>query len=428
VLIFVPMKNIAIRWVVAFGIITVLGIVAAQSFWVIKIWNAEERKLNQQIYVALKEVAVQLADHYQSMTASGHPVKQMTEDYYVVEINDVVDSRVVEHYLKTALVKANVMADFEYAVYDCRKNQMVCGNRVSILNANVSERSTWGMPLYKKYTYYFGVYFPDKSSYVFSEMDTWFMLSAVLLLVILFFGYTLMVILRQKRWSELQKDFINNMTHEFKTPIATINVSADVLQTPSILEQPQRLQNYAQIIKEQSLRLNGQVEKVLQVAKLEQRALCLHTETLDLVEELSNICFGFRAHYEGQAVLKTQVDNKHLAIVADPMHFRSVIQNLLDNAVKYSDGLAEVSLRTEQRDDRVYVTIEDQGWGIPAEYISKVFHKFVRVPTGNQHNVKGFGLGLYYVDKICKLHRWKIGIQSELGKGTQFTIGIPLII
>ena len=282
------------------------------------------------------------------------------------------------------------------------------------------------MPLYKKYTYYFGVYFPNKSSYVFSEMDTWFMLSAVLLLVILFFGYTLLVILRQKRWSELQKDFINNMTHEFKTPIATINVSADVLQTPSILDQPQRLQNYAQIIKEQSLRLNGQVEKVLQVAKLEQRALGLHPETLDLVKELDNICAGFRAHYEGQILLTTNFDNKYTGIAADPMHFRNVIQNLLDNAVKYSDSPAEILLRTEQRDNKVHVVVEDQGRGIPSEYLTKVFHKFVRVPTGNQHNVKGFGLGLYYVKRICQLHRWKIEIQSELGKGTQFTIGIPL--
>ena len=421
------MKNFAIRWVVALGIITVLGIVAAQSFWVIKIWNAEERKLNQQIYVALKEVAAQLADHYQSMATTGHPVKQITEEYYVVEVNDVVDGQVLEHYLRTALVKANVMADFEYAIYDCRKNQMVSGNRISLLNAGVSERSNWGMPLYKKYTYYFGVYFPNKSSYVFSEMDTWFMLSAVLLLVILFFGYTLLVILRQKRWSELQKDFINNMTHEFKTPISTINVSADVLQTPDILGQPQRLQNYAQIIKEQSLRLNGQVEKVLQVAKLEQRALHLHTEPLKLEKELDSICTAFRTHYAGQVILKTNLENDQLTIVADPMHFRSVIQNLLDNAVKYSDCPAEVFLQTEQRDDAVRVTIEDQGRGIPAEYHTKVFHKFVRVPTGNQHNVKGFGLGLYYVDRICKLHRWKIEIQSELGKGTRFTINIPLI-
>ncbi|MGB3587496.1 MAG: HAMP domain-containing sensor histidine kinase [Tunicatimonas sp.] len=420
------MKNIAIRWVVAFGIIAVLGIVAAQSFWVIKIRNAEEQKLNQQIYVALKNAAAQLADHYQNMTTPGHPVKQISEDYYVVEINDMVDAQVLEHYLKNALIQANVMADFEYAVYDCRKNQMVYGNRVSILNANVSKRSNWGMPLYKKYTYYFGVYFPNKSSYVFSEMDTWFMLSAVLLLVILFFGYTLLVILRQKRWSELQKDFINNMTHEFKTPIATINVSADVLQTPSILDQPQRLQNYAQIIKEQSLRLNGQVEKVLQVAKLEQRALGLHPETLDLVKELDNICAGFRAHYEGQILLTTNFDNKYTGIAADPMHFRNVIQNLLDNAVKYSDSPAEILLRTEQRDNKVHVVVEDQGRGIPSEYLTKVFHKFVRVPTGNQHNVKGFGLGLYYVKRICQLHRWKIEIQSELGKGTQFTIGIPL--
>ncbi len=421
------MKNVAIRWVVAFGIITVLGIVAAQSFWVVKIWNAEERKLNQQIYMALKQVAAQLADHYHSMSPSGHPVKQMEDDYYVVELTDMVDTKVLEHYLKTALVKANIVADFEYAVYDCTKQKMVCGNRVSILNAKISESTYQGMPLYNKYTYYFGVYFPNKSNYVFSEMDTWFMLSAVLLLVILFFGYTLIVILRQKRWSELQKDFINNMTHEFKTPIATINVSADVLQTPDIRDQPQRLQDYARIVKEQSLRLNEQVEKVLQVAKLEQKALCLRTETIVLEEELGGICNEFQTCNGNQAVLDTCIESKNSSIVADPMHFRNVIQNLLDNAVKYSDSLAKILLKTEQRDDTINVIIEDQGRGIPSEYASKVFHKFVRVPTGNQHDVKGFGLGLYYVDRICKLHRWKIGVQSELGKGTRFTIGIPII-
>ncbi|MEM9673945.1 MAG: sensor histidine kinase [Cyclobacteriaceae bacterium] len=418
------MKNVAIRWVVALGIITVLGIVAAQSFWVIKIWNAEERKLNQQIYSALKEVAYQLANHSQSVVSTDHPVKQLSDDYFVVELTDIVDAKVLEHYLKTTLIEADVVADFEYAVYDCTQQKMVCGNRISIVNAGVSEPTNLGFPLYDKYTYYFGVYFPNKSSYVFSEMDTWFILSSVLLLVILFFGYSLLVILRQKRWSELQKDFINNMTHEFKTPISTINVSADVLQAPGIIEQPQRLNNYARIIKEQSLRLNGQVEKVLQVAKLEQRALCLHTEMVNLSHELQIILEEFQTRYPQEASIDLEVE-EGILIVADPMHFRNVVQNLLDNAVKYSDVTAQIRLGTRTHKKTVEVVIEDRGRGIPSEFVNKVFHKFVRVPTGNQHDVKGFGLGLYYVARICKLHCWKISIQSELGKGTLFKIEMP---
>lgn len=426
--IFVEMNSLSIRWVVTLGIISVLGIVTAQSFWVIKIWNAEERKLNQQIFVALKNVADRLAEHNHSMVPADQPVKQLTPDYYVVQVSEVIDANVLEHYLTTSLLDADIIADFEYAIYDCLSDKMVYGNRVSIINAEVSKSVDLTLPTYNRYTYYFGVFFPDKSNYVFSEMDTWFILSAVLLLVILFFGYTLMVILRQKRWSELQKDFINNMTHEFKTPIATINVSADVLRKPQISQDPQRIQNYAEIIKDQSLRLNSQVEKVLQIAKLEQKALGLRTERVDLIEELTKIQRTIGSHYEGKAEIATDFQDGTCFVQADPVHLSNVIHNLLDNAVKYSDLPARIALRTarsSQRERWVEVSIEDCGRGIPTEYLTKIFHKFVRVPTGNQHDVKGFGLGLYYVRRICKLHHWEISVRSKLNEGSCFTIVLP---
>ncbi|MEQ9439538.1 MAG: HAMP domain-containing sensor histidine kinase [Cyclobacteriaceae bacterium] len=429
------MNSVAIRWIVLLGIISILGIVGAQSFWVIKIWNAEERKLNQQIFVALKNVADKLAAHNHSMPPADQPVKQLTSDYYVVQVSEVIDANVLEHYLKSALVNADIMADFEYAIYDCRSDNLVYGNRVSILNAEIRESRDLILPTYNQYTYYFGVFFPDKSSYVFSEMDTWFILSAVLLLVLLFFGYTLMVILRQKRWSELQKDFINNMTHEFKTPIATINVAADVLRSPGIGQQTERLENYARIIKDQGIRLNGQVEKVLQLAKLEQKALQLHPEPIDLHRELEKIKESFLTHYEDKVMIETQFQERPCFIMADQVHISNVIHNLLDNAIKYSPQPAHITLRTSlktslktsQRDSCIDVSIEDQGRGIPPDYLSRIFYKFVRVPTGNQHDVKGFGLGLYYVHRICKLHRWKITVHSELNRGSRFTISMPCI-
>ncbi|MBK8643595.1 MAG: HAMP domain-containing histidine kinase [Saprospiraceae bacterium] len=237
------------------------------------------------------------------------------------------------------------------------------------------------------------------------------------------FSAAIMVILRQKRYSELMRDFVNNMTHEFKTPISSIKISADVLLHHPLVEEDKRLTQYAQIIRDQNQRLNDQVEKVLQIAKMESSSFSLNKEELDL-HELIKQCssqYAFRLG-DGGGSLQLFLDAHKFRMKADRFHMTNVISNLLDNAVKYSKSNPEITIRTSNIKDNLIIEIEDKGIGIQAHDLDKLFQKFYRVSTGDVHNVKGFGIGLYYVKRICDAHEFELNLQSVYGEGTTVTI------
>jgi two-component system phosphate regulon sensor histidine kinase PhoR len=248
--------------------------------------------------------------------------------------------------------------------------------------------------------------------------------SGILLVTIFFFLYAMSIILRQKRLSEMQKDFINNMTHEFKTPISTIRISTDVfLKSPEIIANP-RLSQYANIIQEQNQRLNNQVEKVLQLAKIERGSFKLNKEDVDLHELVQSVLESIRVQVEKLGgTVECELGAKRPHIQADKLHLTNILHNLVDNATKYSKGNPKIILKTKTVDDnRIQLQIIDHGIGISKEALAKVFEKFYRVPTGDVHDVKGFGLGLFYTKNICDAHGWKISIESEQGKGTTVSI------
>jgi two-component system phosphate regulon sensor histidine kinase PhoR len=246
-------------------------------------------------------------------------------------------------------------------------------------------------------------------------------------LVITFFGYTLFVILKQKRLSEIQKDFINNMTHEFKTPISTIAVSTEVLKDPAILHQPERLMNYTAIIERENARLKQQVERVLQVARLDKENFGLKKEFIDIHQlihdAVKNTSITLQER-KGIIMYELQAVNGEMAV--DKLHVTNAIQNLLDNAIKYCKTIPEITIKTSNEAKRVLIEVRDNGIGISAENQKRIFQKFFRVPTGNVHDVKGFGLGLSYVKTIVEVHGGGIKVQSELGRGSVFRLYLPV--
>jgi two-component system phosphate regulon sensor histidine kinase PhoR len=251
--------------------------------------------------------------------------------------------------------------------------------------------------------------------------------SVLMLVTLAFFSYSMFVILRQKQLSELQRDFINNMTHEFKTPISTINISTDVfLQNEKVREDP-RLNRYAGIIKEQVLRLNTQVEKVLQLAKIERDNIELNIEKLDLVELISSISPSIELKVnDKKGTLQLNLTASNTVVNADRIHLTNILHNLVDNAVKYTRDhpVIQISLH-DGPGKKLILAIQDNGIGIAREHQRRVFDKFYRVPTGNLHNVKGFGLGLFYVKTVCKQHKWHLEMDSKPGEGTIIRIIMP---
>jgi len=271
------------------------------------------------------------------------------------------------------------------------------------------------------------VYFPNKLDYVWGKV--WKNLLAALFftsLIVLCFGYTIYVIFRQKKLSEMKGDFINNMTHEFKTPIATISLAADSISNPSISGKPEKVKRFADIIRQENRRMNSQVEKVLQMALIDKKDFNLKTTDVDLHQVIRNAVGNFTLQVEKrEGILTTNLKAEKSNIQGDVTHITNIIHNLMDNANKYSPEKPEITIHTRNLSNGIEVIVEDKGMGMGREALKNIFDKFYRVHTGNLHDVKGFGLGLSYVKAIITAHKGQIDVKSDLGKGSKFILFFP---
>lgn len=271
------------------------------------------------------------------------------------------------------------------------------------------------------------VYFPAKTSFVWRSMWPNLLGSISFSLLILFcFGYTINVIFTQKKVSEMKTDFINNMTHEFKTPIATISLAADSITSPMISNNPDKVARFANIIKQENKRMNSQVEKVLQMALLDKRDFSLKLTDINLHSVIERAVENISLQVEKKdGIAKAELNATNPVIEGDMTHISNLINNLLDNANKYSPDKPEITVYTRNVTNGVEVTVEDKGVGMNKEARKHIFDKFYRVHTGDLHDVKGFGLGLSYVKAMVTAHKGTIDVTSELGKGSSFILFFP---
>ncbi|MFH1118832.1 MAG: HAMP domain-containing sensor histidine kinase [Bacteroidota bacterium] len=411
--------------VVLLGAVSIIGIIAVQTYFLYEAWNSRERQLNQSINIVLRTVAVKISRLNQTLPASPNPVRQMTSNYFVVDVNSEIDADVLEHYLKSEFEHLNLLIDYEYAIYDCNTDKMIYGNYISGTESSEFPTLRSELPKYHDYLYYFGIHFPTMRNTIAGEMTVFFFFTIILIFLVIFFVYAMFVILQQKRFSELQKDFINNMTHEFKTPISSINISADIITQPGIIEDPERLQTYSRIIKNENQRLNLLVERVLQVARFEKGGIQLKKEWLDLNELILTVTENLSTNFKPENKPVINTDPAVGRILADVVHLTNIFHNLIDNAVKYAGDNPEIFIRTRKENNKILIIISDNGPGISPRYRKKIFRKFFRVPSGNIHNVKGFGLGLFYVKNICRAHNWRIRLENSQNSGAAFIIEIP---
>ncbi|MBQ9186670.1 MAG: HAMP domain-containing histidine kinase [Prevotella sp.] len=274
------------------------------------------------------------------------------------------------------------------------------------------------------------IHFPEMNSYIFSSVR--FMIPSIIFTVVLLitFLFTIVVVFRQKRYSEIKNDFINNMTHELKTPIASISLAAQMMNDDSITKSEQMTKHLSGVITDESKRLRFLVEKVLQMSMFDKKSVVFKKKELDLNEMVENIAqsFNLRVEHTGGKIY-TQIEAVDSAIYVDEVHFQNAITNLMDNAVKYRkpEEPLDIYIHTWNDHEKLYLSIRDTGQGIKKENLKKIFDKFYRVHTGNKHDVKGFGLGLAYVKKVVDLHQGDIKAESELGKGTKFTISLAVM-
>ena len=274
------------------------------------------------------------------------------------------------------------------------------------------------------------VHFPELNKYIFSSVKFMYPSLIFTLVLLVTFIFTIYIIFRQKKLTEIKNDFINNMTHEFKTPISTISLAAQMLQDPSVGKSPAMFQHISGVINDETKRLRFQVEKVLQMSMFDRQKAVLKKKDMDANKMIEGVVNTFTLKvekYNGSITTDLAAENPYVFV--DEMHFTNVIFNLLDNAVKYRNPDRDLTLtvRTWNESNKLFISIQDNGIGIKKENLKKIFDKFYRVHTGNLHDVKGFGLGLAYVHKIIRDHDGNIRAESEYGVGTKFIITIPLL-
>ena len=369
--------------------------------------------------------------------------------YEYMKVSQLVDSKplaeripldVLAIALKEELSSRGITTQYQYGVYSKSRNSFVVVNDHYVVVDNSPQvthggaatlfNSPYRVALFQKDIEspgYLSIYFPNRTSMVLGSVWKTLLLSVIFTGIILFcFWYTIQVIYQQKKLSEMKTDFINNMTHEFKTPIATISLATDSISSPMVVNNPDKIKRFVDIIRQENRRMNSQVERVLQIAQLDKKDFQLKLGEMNLHELIQQAVDNFSLQVEKrEGVLHVELQAERPVIQGDATHIASVVHNLLDNANKYSPEKPEISIRTRDVPLGVEVTIEDKGIGIGKEARKHIFDKFYRVHTGNIHDVKGFGLGLSYVKAIVTAHKGYVDVRSEPGKGSAFTLTFP---
>ncbi|SDM71687.1 sensor histidine kinase [Siphonobacter aquaeclarae] len=420
------MPSRTLRIFTVLSVLLLLGLASVQFYWFRQAYRMEDRDFDQRVTASLRVVCRRLIDfNNRPNNPPIRPVERVTSNYYTVQINDRIDPSALEVFLRQEFARQDLKANFEYAIYDCEQSEIRYGGFVChTANCDSTLALKYTFPQVRRQNYYFGVFFPEKRQYLLNQLNLWAVSTGAVLLVIVFFSYALWVIFRQKKLSELQSDFVNNLTHEFKTPLSTILISTDVLARP---DQPrERLASYATIIRKEALRLKQQVDTVLQTAQQSNGTTSLHPETVSIRDALNELLerSAERIRETGAAV-SLDLSEEEVSLYVDRLHFSNILFNLLDNALKYSSGQPDIRISAMPEKDKLLIRFEDRGAGIPPEYLGRVFDRFFRVPTGPVHNVKGFGLGLYYVRTMTEAMNGTVRVENREGGGSRFQLQFP---
>ncbi|MCL9805763.1 HAMP domain-containing histidine kinase [Flavobacterium amniphilum] len=418
------MKIKKLNSIIVLGLVATIGILIAQLLWTKEAFSIEEQKFSQKAHIALINVVKHLYEGTNHEVPANNPVKKVSNDYYIINVDNDFDPEILEHYLKVEFEKIGITTDFEYAMYNCHSDEMVYGNYISFSN-KTPKKTSISFPKHKNLIYYFAIRFPNETSYLFSSLRFWFILSFALIIILLVYVYSIYTIIQQKKYSELQRDFINNMTHEFKTPLSSILIASNYLNQQEDIKKDQKLEKYTKIIIDQTHKLNHHIEKILNIAKSDNAPLVLEKSEFTIIPVIASVIESIQLKYPDT---KITIDSKKddYKINADQFHFTNLIYNLIDNSVKYCDCYPEITIKLSDDTKQLKIEFIDNGIGISNKNISFVFDKFYRIPTKKSNEVSGFGLGLYYVKKICTQHNWKILMQNNNKQGITITILTPL--
>ncbi|MDR1198054.1 MAG: HAMP domain-containing histidine kinase [Prevotellaceae bacterium] len=360
-------------------------------------------------------------------------VDEKSETKITVEmsVEDRLSSGRIDSLISTQFKQQGINTDFEFAVTNA-ENIEINALKTKEFRADREDclyvKQLFPNDAEQAPKYYLNIYVPHLTDYIFKELSFIIFLSLLLIFIIIgTFAATLIIIFHQKRLSQMRDDFMGNMTHELKTPIATITLAAEMLKDENVPVEKKNVAGLSKMIRDEAQRLSSLVEKVLRMAAVERGNINIKHKDADVKSIIKKVVSSYKLQLDSKkGKILEQYDAKDNTVVGDEMHLQQIISNLIDNALKYSKKNPVISIHTENKKDGIIITVTDNGIGIEKEYQKHIFEQFYRVPTGNIHTVKGSGLGLNYVKTIVEMHGGKINVESEKGNGSTFTIFLPI--
>ena len=421
------MKSTTLKWILMSITIIIALIIVSQLFWLKRVYNLEEQQFNSGVVKSIRGLFedVKIADN------PAFQVKQIVEkidaNTYLVKLDSIPNKDSLYHHLNNEFEDFDVWTDCYVGVFSAKKSNFLYQFYLSTAASRYPQNTVTNLFQYKKKYDYLLLNFPHRNTYIIREMLFWIITAVVLLLVLIGLSTSIVYLYKQKFLNELQKDFVNNFTHEFKTPLAVMKIASDVLIQPSITNQPARLLKYGAVIKEQTEHLQSQVERLLNTVTGDNKHILVNKEPCILNELIEHALDQLEPLiHDKQCEIHFTRCNSDILLNADKVHLQLVIVNLIENGIKYSNDKPYIAIAIIHEDNGMYsISVKDKGIGIEEKNFKYLFQKFYRVSTGNVHNVNGFGLGLNFVKKIIDAHDGKIIIKSVLGIGTEFKILLP---
>jgi two-component system phosphate regulon sensor histidine kinase PhoR len=402
-------------------------------------WVKEQKRLKKE--QTFKHIKKLLEDSVHLMKAKlvtpqkMNVFEKVAEEYQKADepLSTRIDRLLIDSLLRFELQNKGIYLPFSYEITNASNDSLIFSNAENINDEKpvFLQASSYQTPIFTKEVVndpgMLKVSFPEKNRLILNRMTATMGISGGLLLVlILCFTYTIFLIFRQKKISEMKTEFINNMTHEFKTPVSTIMIASEALKDEEIIQDKSRVARLAGIIYDENLRLGSHIERVLNIARIEQDDFKLDLKEIDVNEQITAVVDSMALKIQKHnAVVSLDLDAKPALIKADELHFTNVLYNLIDNAIKYSTENPEIRISTKNMDNNLAITVADKGIGMNRDQQAKIFEQFYRIPTGNLHDVKGFGLGLSYVSSIVKRLNGFISVRSEKDKGSVFELKFP---
>jgi two-component system phosphate regulon sensor histidine kinase PhoR len=410
-------------------VVSLLGIIYLQVDWISGTMKLKREQYDHDIHSSFNEIRIAI-NKRKDNTILGFSIRFQPMSFgNYIPTNTVIRDYEMKELIRTEFKKHNIRQPFEY----CIRNEM----SASLMFSSGFKNEYFDSENIHTSLLTQDGYVNSEMLYVYIEPDNYFQnhLATLLLFAALFtsviiaaFVLTIKTMLSQNKLSEIKSDFINNMTHEFKTPIATIQLATDALNNEKVISNQEQIKYYSSIIKEENRRMNKQVEKILQAAQLEKDEIKLQYKKINVHDIIKKVAEYTKLQMEEiGATFTLHLNAEKMFINADEVHFTNILFNLVDNATKYSNENPVIEFSTENVGNQINISIKDNGIGMDKETQNHIFEKFYRAHTGNLHNVKGFGLGLTYVKNIVDAHKGKIVVQSELGHGSTFTISLPII-